>query len=685
MASVNSLKVDPARGRSTRDVSFDHVGTIDFNVVKPFGLFELVPGDHINLSPEVWLRTQAMNVPTFGKMDVITRAFFVPLRLTWKHFNDFYRQAPVNAGQAHILDYFSEVPHCKMHDISYKFLDRFKQSAREQDFNNYVGKIENLDGIAQRLSFGVYIQGEESDPPVFDFTRSVAASTFFYRFNAIGKRVYDLFVSLGYRFQFFSGNLETQYNKGTDANMYEVSVLPILGWLKMFKDWYCPSEFRYLFSDNLLDVRPNVDSYFLDIMFDELCWAVFIFFNDDIFSMCEQAPYRKGNSTNPSGMFITQISDEPYTLLGANNLLTWHTNSIASDKIVGGRLNDFSTSYNSTSGRTQLSVGGQNTFGSLDPSSVSKQAYVESGSDFTQMASAFNNTVSAWSAMAVMRTAQWLQRNNLLSGRVTEYLKAKFGVTPTSARLDIAEYVGHAGSPVKISDIAGTSDDNLASLGAKGTSYNIDKLGYTAEEFGYLYFTVELRPRIGYGQGVDPTVLRIQLTEFYNQEFDSLGFEPVPTECLASGPLKYNHLDFMHHTVNNGQNDNRIFGYLPRMWSYKCKHDNLSGDFMIPSQAYNGDLQSYHLMRTVAGEKLDDFIHNSISFRYAGFSVLDNLFNRIFKIDNSQFGANYDHFMLIVSFDAEINGLPLAMNESWQVNADHNERQGSLTNIQGSL
>lgn len=680
--SVNSLKVKAGTGRSTRDQSFDHVSTIDFNVVKPMGCFELVPGDHINIRPEVWMRTQAMNVPTFGKMDVITRAFFVPLRLCWKHYNDFYRQNPT--GVSGLLNQFASVPRALMHDLSNEFLRRFRVTTNFEEFYSYNRSITNMEGQARRLHFGLQVQHSAYETSGADFTQRSGAAVFLYKFNPIGKRVFDFFNSLGYRWQFFTTSQQTSTNKGSTDNMYFVSVLPLLGWLRMFTDWYCPAEFKYLFSDVVYDTYSTVwDSDDIKRLFDQLTWAVYIYFNDDIFSMCENLPYKKGNSVRTENLNITQITAEPNSLL--SRALEWHNNTIVADHGVGARINDF-TSESGSNDLQHLRLKNQNFMASKNNSSASQlmnmyyQATV-SGTNVGLQAGNLNEIISHWTVNGVMRAAQWLQRNNLLSSRLTEYLNAKFGVTPTAARLDQAEYIGHAGAPVRISDIAGTTEDNLGQLGAKGTSYSIDKFGYTAEEFGYIYFTVELRPRIGYGQGVDPLVLRTRLDEFYNQEFDSLGFEPVPTECLVSGPLSY-HGSPDEETVNNGSTDNRIFGYLPRLWSYKCKHDMLSGDFMTPQQSFDGDLQSYHLMRTVDGNDLENFIHNSLSFRYAGLSVNENKFERIFRSSGS---TTYDHFQLIVSFDAETNGLPLALNESWQVNSDHDEREGHLTNIQASL
>lgn len=673
MANVNSLKVKAGKGRSTRDLSFDHVSTIDFNVVKPMGVFELVPGDQLHVRPEIWMRTQALNCPTFGKMDVISRAFFVPMRLCWSNFNDFYRKAPLKTSTG--LQYFQHTPRYGMRDLSNAFLNRFV----EGDMAQSRVPIDVISGVATRLTFGVYHQG--SDPHAnMDFSVRHAANCISYRFNPLGKRVYDLFVSLGYRFQFFS-DYQGSTNSGTIDNVYSPSLMPILAWLRMFQDWYCPSEFKYLFKpDPLVDVA-NVTSVHIAEILDELTWACYLFFNDDMFSMCENAPYRKGNNTvDPTGSTFSQQMGMPNSIIPSDAHDSSFSN-VQSDGYLGGILRNFDSA--SSGGVKYSTVNGTNWLG-RSPDNLGTAAPTYQKMDPAAASGILNQQVSNWTIKAVMSMATWLQRNNLLSSRVTEYLKAKFGVTPSAARMQVTEYIGSKSSPVKIGDIPCTESQDLAVLGAKGTSYNIDDLRYTAEEFGYVLFTVELRPRIGYGQGVDPVVLRTRLDEFYNEEFDALGFEPVPTHTLVSGPITYSGImGRSTETANLGASDNRIFGYLPRLWSYKCKHDNLSGDFAVPKYGNSG-IQAFHLMRNVDGQDLSGFIHNSLSFRYAGLSYYDNEYARIFNNDELSIGLD-DHFHLICSFDAEVNGLPLALNESWQVNQDHNEREGHMTNIQASL
>lgn len=131
---------------------------------------------------------------------------------------------------------------------------------------------------------------------------------------------------------------------------------------------------------------------------------------------------------------------------------------------------------------------------------------------------------------------------------------------------------------------------------------------------------------------------------------------------------------------NKSATNNRIFGYLPKYWSYKINHGNLSGDFNIPK---NIDIQSYHLFRNVEPRALNDWVHNSLKFRYPGLSFFDNDYTRIFMHPDR--GTLRDHFQLIGSFECNINGYVLGLSESWQVNPDGEERQGSEQHIQSVL
>lgn len=638
----NKVKIKGVNGRSTRPMSYDHVTTIDFNVVKPFGIWECVPGDRINVRPEVWMRLQAMNCPTFGKMDVITRAFFVPHRLVFRNFLDFWSQNPVRTTGQSTTTLVRTCKQMNMRTFTNYFVKRFTETDATTFARPYldVDAWTGSDASAFSLTFGAWVQNDRIRNDREDFCMHYGANHIHYRMNPIGKRVWDILYSLGYRFQMFTNTSNEDYNTGGDDNEYMVSMMPILSYLKIFSDYYCPSQYKYIFNvDHMAEDMQFSMPDDINSLFDMLTYSCFLWYNDDMFSLCESAPYNKQNYTSGGifGMTYQQSS------LDANSIIDW------------------------SAANTQLAHGDPK-LGAYSPT----------------------NAPNSWTVRAVQRVANLLQKNNLLSPRAQDYLKAKFGVTPSAARLDVAEYLGHASAPVKISDVVSTSMSNnadegnsLGQLGGKGTSYQINNLQYSAEEFGYFILTIELRTRIDYGQGVNPLVLRVRHEDFWQEETDALGFTPVPTECLVSGPVdgSYRTNDtYLGVIFNRGAQDDRVFGYLPKYWSYKINHGNLSGDFGIPK---NQDIQAYHLMRTIEGRDLPDYVGNSLKFRYPGLCYYDNQFSRIF-VSGDAYNVK-DHFQLIGSFECFINGYPLALNESWQVNPDGEERQGAEQHIQSVL
>ena len=678
MAQNNSVKVNSRKGVSSRPMSSDHVTTLDFNVVKPIGIYELVPGDTIHIQPEVWMRTQALACPTFGKVDVIQRAFFVPHRLTFRRFLDFWRQQDSRGASNTYASVPSECLNYNMRDLSMRFERRFKVVSVQSDYETHKVEPELMDGYPFRFTLGLEFQnGSNRNTGYDDFNINVTGSILHHRFNPLGKRVYDLFVSLGYRWQFFTNNDASHdtHNNGNQDNTYSASMLPILSWLKIFQDWYCPSEFRYIFNVDAVAEREFLSQSDIDNILDMTSFACYIFYNDDIFSLAEKAPYSKQSQSSLFSQYFNQQTG------ATNDIVDWQKSfKVVTDSKFGAIISQFGSYAGDTN--TYLTVDGNPLMGSQTGATIAKNIVTYGSNNPGMFAAGLNNVVSAWSVRAVIKAATWLQRNNLLPARANDYLRAKFGVSPSAERLNIAEYIGSASKPLQISDVVSTeaSGNNLGALGGKGTAYSIDKLSYHAEEFGYFIVTCELRPHIEYGQGVDPLVLRTRVDQFYQQETDGLGFSPVPTQCLVGGPITGLEPWNLGDTYNMGAIENRIFGYLPNHWDYKCKHSNLSGDFGIPG---NIDIQAFHLMRYVGGSDVTEYAQNSLSFRYPGLCFYDNEFARIF-VDSSLVHLK-DHFQMIASFDCNIVGEMLSLNESWQVNDEHDERNGQNIEIQSVL
>ena len=77
----SKIKLPTAVDKRTHfDLSCDHVTTMDWFSPKISYIKEMVPNESIEIKQETFTRLAPMTVPTFGRINMIHRAFFVPMR-----------------------------------------------------------------------------------------------------------------------------------------------------------------------------------------------------------------------------------------------------------------------------------------------------------------------------------------------------------------------------------------------------------------------------------------------------------------------------------------------------------------------------------------------------------------------------------------------------------------------------
>ena len=76
--------------RHTFNIGNHNAFTGDMGNLIPFCVREMVPGDKLTGQSTIFLRMAPQLAPIFGKCTVYTHFFFVPFRLVWEHFEDFY-------------------------------------------------------------------------------------------------------------------------------------------------------------------------------------------------------------------------------------------------------------------------------------------------------------------------------------------------------------------------------------------------------------------------------------------------------------------------------------------------------------------------------------------------------------------------------------------------------------------
>lgn len=574
----NKVKISNELDHSKIDLSLTHITTTDFNVIKPIYCDELVPGDKLsNFHVQNFTRLLPLNCPTFGRVDMVTRAFFCPYRLIEPDFNDVYNQQNTSTSSGLLLK---------------RKVDNFNLGQLAECF---VSCMDNLQLVSRYGKIELYTLATGDDAYDFTFPDRQAAPTKA-KLTPTGKRVFDILLSLGYVF-----NL----SNFTDAT--PVNYFALRAWVRIFYDWYLPSQYsdkyRRAFEPHLCSLEELI------IMLAHMCYR---YYNDDVFSATLNQPFLRGESARP-----------------------------AVDRIVQSNNNN----------------GVLETTFAVNPSTGS-------GS----VASTSTQGLSLEYMTAMMH---FVQRHNLLTHRMSDLFKAKFGIASNDVRDDITEYLGKTESPVQISDVMATGE-NVGDYAGKGISADETGFHYSSDEFGLFIVINEVVPKVGYSSSLKPHVQRVSPYDFFQPEWDGIGFEPVTVGNVNK---------YITKDVPTYPNENTVFGFLPRYaLGYKSALDICSGDFKVPS--LRTGLNSFHMLREFSADlNYNPPIYNDESFRYTGYQNNDDNFDRIFV--NTDRSA--DHFLSIFAFDIEIVRPMLAISESWMVNSDGKENRGNIVENGGSL
>lgn len=134
-----------------------------------------------------------------------------------------------------------------------------------------------------------------------------------------------------------------------------------------------------------------------------------------------------------------------------------------------------------------------------------------------------------------LATQHWLERMAVGGTRLTEMIRAHFGVSSSDQRLDRPEYIGGMKTPVVISEVLQTSESNETPQGNMtghgiAASYNGDDDSYFCEEHGIIMSIMSVMPIATYATGLPRSLdwnARNLRDEWYWPEFANLGEQAI--------------------------------------------------------------------------------------------------------------------------------------------------------------
>ena len=267
------------KGSNTFDLSSTHLTTMDFGTIQPTYFAEVVPNDIFHVSMSSFARLAPLAVPTFGRLECISRAFFVPMRSIWHGFEEWISRS------------------------------------NDQSLASSIPTISNAQLIEwiSRADYSFTVSSTDK----YDFYSTFDDS--FKRLNSRGRWLQKIFMSLGYSINYSSDDSTT------------FSALPLLAFLRVFYDFIFPSQYvQSLSIGSLFQSRANFTYTNLINAYNDTLYSPYA---QDYFTSAWLNPNQVGLSDNVS---IVRPADNPS--IRATNLR--NKNQVESDSDAVRLKND---------------------------------------------------------------------------------------------------------------------------------------------------------------------------------------------------------------------------------------------------------------------------------------------------------------------------------------------------------
>lgn len=568
--------------RSQHDLSAPHVTTGSFMKFYVSKAMELVPGQSIQVQHDCFSRLEPLPVPTFGLADIRHRAFWVPFRTVFPEWNDF----------------INDTPH--LYDDGFSSIPTFVPSIRNDVFLEFLSSD----------SCAVLVASDEEKP---SFSVSGGeGNTFYYTFTPYGRYCYSFLRSLGYAPQMYRNCV----------NIY--SLMPLLCAMKIYVDWYFPSQYaqsdrfnalaKYFIRNSLID--PGEDFFTAQDL-------------DDIFRTLFDIAYEPD--------YFTSAWDNP---VAPNVDLYSHLS-----------LNDISSDTSDNQSVTNVHQG--------------------HGTPFIHNSEDGISPISQYQLDALKSMTDYMKRNQLVGSRAMDRYLARFGVKLSSEKLNRSVLINEYRQQIQFGDVTSTANTEGASLGdyaGKGISYGENRYEVDSEgEYGFYMVITTIMPKVHYYQGLDRHCLHISKTDFWTPEYDGLGVQAI-SQAEYFSPLSY----VQNHTDDNlvPVDTDSVFGFTGRYAEYKVPHALITGDYIDDS--INVGKDSWTLFRDVDKNNTFHDINTILS------SDSDQ-YDRIFQNTN----ADVDKFNIIHNFNIQSSFPGKSIFDTYEFK-DEDESQKVSMDVGGS-
>lgn len=543
--------------KNSFDLSHRNLFTAKVGELIPCSVFELNPGDTINLDTSYFTRTAPLDSAAYTRLRENVQFFFVPYSQLWKYFDsqvmnmtstsngaDISRVATGLTSNSKITTQMPFVQYKALHDeltaqanagIDSLSSTTVLDSALD---NNGEYRWACSAKLLQMLGYGNF--------PEQNF--GIAPNQTHYKLDTFGA----------------SGSADTQLN-------LNLSIFRLLAYHKVCNDHYTYRQWQpynaYLCNVDYLvpDKSGSLDISSLLPWKNKLSGKENLTLLDMRFS---NLPLDYFNGVLPTPQF------------GSESIVNLNLGSASGSASISGTTS-------SDSGRWSASpaVKGGNAIHMAAPP-TSLDAITDSGGgqiSHTHLISGsatINTSLSGSLSIAALRQATALQKYKEIQlandSDFVSQIEAHFGVTPKHSDT-VSYFLGGASSMIDInpqvnSNLADWTQFNAVKAAPLGQGHA--KIKFTADTYGIVLGIYRCVPVLDYAHvGVDRTLLKTDASDFVIPELDSIGMQQtvVGEICMPSFHDGYSSILQVKPSTS--------YGYAPRYSEYKTSFDRYNGEF----------------------------------------------------------------------------------------------------------
>lgn len=730
MSIIPKIKVGKRKGRNQKmDLSFDCSTTANIGMIQPTMCREMFPGEKFDVKVSSLVRLATLSVPTFGRMSLRHYHTFVPFVDLYQPFDAFLSGQRYSNGSdpgyvsgvprtsmrdlvTYLVNLYSDVTICPYSDITKPFTitntnvdsdGNVYTYGPDGDYETYLLALKAAQAYdlaklqtawtditgASRPMFGqaspiiklfeayhmnpgsldgesngclmagsfygsvesgdtlvISYEGSESTPNMFynpkltpityegaDLITRVRISDakdyyVLFKFKPILKRFRSIMIGLGYQF--------TPMGEDVTVNIFKL--------MAFYKAWFS------LF-------RPNRELAFNDTKCYKFIKWVSDNYSSSLVSVTTTTIFK--DFINEMFKQCTYYLPMDYFSMSVVNPQQGNSDSMVS--LTTGNSSGGAASFNPASSSYNINTNSNTTLNSFSVGNVQQ--------------------INPTALKLAQRLLVWTNKNTVIGRSIREYMKVHFGVEDVNPVDSDGVYrIGSSRTNIQISDVMSTAETAEGALGeyaGRGIGFgDSEKFDFTADKFGVWITLSVIVPESGYYQGYMRENRHLSRLEFFNGEFDAMGYQ-----TLERGEIMH---DWNCDNYKPGSSTDwnpatalatSAFGFVPRYSEYKVGRNIVNGDLSLVG-LYNS-MAPYTLDRRfsaglMAGSKINllgklelhpvapSYVPTAVfdGFRKIDSSDLTGQYNRIFT-----YGKNdLDHFIIhnVFAVDAYADIKPLS-------------------------